>query len=297
MKQQDGLGELHEFLKIWVKEFLKVWIRVKKVWVKFVAFYAILYAVTFLLIDLPHFNEILNATLEGLPLNASPAYEGLLVATSPFNPIEDFAYPSPLMGFLYNFVVGVVLFSLFSFVCTYAMASPGKKIKSVVIFSVLTPLLSSYIYVGSVYLLTDRIVTGTSGFGASTLFAPVVSASLGGLSRFRLIVITLNALIVTFSLLMIYASFSAAAPPTVFIATLYVTFFVTVMLLGIDAWKKQKSIDRRFVAFGLDLIAALLAGYSYLIPSPEWVSVNHLVILSVFFVLSSIMASLINGTG
>jgi hypothetical protein len=149
MKQRDRLGELQEVLKIWVR---------------FVVVYAILYAVTFL-INLPYFNEILNASLEGLPLNASQAYEGLLVATSPFNPIEDFAYPSPLTGFLYNFVAGVVLFSLFSFVGTFAMASPGKKIKSVIIFSVLTPLLSSYIYVGSVYLLTDRIVTGTSDSG------------------------------------------------------------------------------------------------------------------------------------
>jgi hypothetical protein len=215
MKQEDGLGELHEVLKIWVK---------------FAVVYAILYAVTFL-IDLPYFNEILNASLEGLPLNASQAYEGLLVATSPFNPIEDFTYPSPLTGFLYNFVVGVVLFSLFSFVGTFATASRGKKIKSVIIFSILTPLLSSYIYVSSVYLLTDRIVTGTSGFGVSTLFAPVVSAPLGGLSR--LTVIALNALIVTFSLLMIYAS--SGAVPIVLIATLYVTFFVTVTLLGIDA--------------------------------------------------------------
>ena len=279
MKQQDGLGELHEVLKIWVK---------------FVVIYAILYAVTFL-IDLPYFNEILNASLEGLPLNASPAYEGLLVATSPFNPIEDFAYPSPLTGFLYNFVLGVVLFSLFSFVGTFAMASRGKKIKSVIIFSILAPLLSSYIYVGSVYLLTDRIVTGTSGFGVSTLFAPVVSAPLRGLSKFRLIVIVLNALIVTFSLLMIYSS--SGAVPIVFIATLYVTFFVTFMLLGIDAWMKQKSIVRKLAALGLDVIALLLAWNSYLRPSPEGAFVNHLVILSVFFVLSSIMASLINRTG
>jgi len=275
MKQEDGLSELHEVLKIWVK---------------FVVVYAILYAVTFL-IDLPYFNEILNASLEGLPLNASPAYEGLLVATSPFNPIEDFTYTSPLIGFLYNFVLGVVLFSLFSFVCTYAMASPGKKIKSVVIFSVLTPLLSSYIYVISIYLLTDRIVNGTSGFGVSTLFAPVVSASLGGLSRFRKIVIALNALIVTFYLLMIYASFSAVS--SVFIVTLYVTFFVTFVLLVINAWKKQESADRKWTALGLDLIALLLALNSYLIPSPEGAYVSHLVTLSVFFVLSSIMASLI----
>ena len=277
MKQQDGLGELHEVLKIWVK---------------FVVVYAILYAVTFL-IDLPYFNEILNASLEGLPLNASQAYEGLLVATSPFNPIEDFAYPSPLTGFLYNFVLGVVLFSLLSFVGTFAMTSRGKKIKSVIIFSILAPLLSSYIYVGSVYLLTDRIVTGTSGFGVSTLFAPVVSAPLGGLSR--MIVIALNALIVTSSLLMIYSS--SGAVPIVFIATLYVTFFVTFMLLGIDAWMKQKSIVRKLAALGLDVIALLLAWNSYLRPSPEGAFVNHLVILSVFFVLSSIMASLINRTG
>ena len=277
MKQQDGLGELHEVLKIWVK---------------FVVVYAILYAVTFL-IDLPYFNEILNASLEGLPLNASQAYEGLLVATSPFNPIEDFTYTSPLIGFLYNFVLGVVLFSLFSFVGTFAMASRGKKIKSVIIFSILTPLLSSYIYVSSVYLLTDRIVTGTSGFGVSTLFAPVVSAPLGGLSR--MIVIALNALIVTSSLLMIYSS--SGAVPIVFIATLYVTFFVTFMLLGIDAWMKQKSIVRKLAALGLDVIALLLAWNSYLRPSPEGAFVNHLVILSVFFVLSSIMASLINRTG
>ena len=276
MKQEDGLGELHEVLKIWVK---------------FVVVYAILYAVTFL-IDLPYFNEILNASLEGLPLNASQAYEGLLVATSPFNPIEDFAYPSPLTGFLYNFVAGVVLFSLFSFVGTFAIAGRGKKIKNVIIFSVLTPLLSSYIYVISVYLLTDRIVTGTSGFGVSTLFAPVVSAPLGGLSR--LIVIALNALIVTFSLLMIYAS--PGAVPIVFIVILYVTFFVTVMLLGIDALMKQKSIVRKLVVLGLDLIAVLLAWNSYLIPSPEGAFVNHQVILSVFFVLSSIMAPLINRT-
>ncbi|MDT7899324.1 MAG: hypothetical protein RQ879_02220 [Sulfolobales archaeon] len=273
------MGELHEVLKIWVK---------------FVVVYAILYAVTFL-IDLPYFNEILNASLEGLPLNASPAYEGLLVATSPFNPIEDFAYPSPLTGFLYNFVLGVVLFSLFSFVGTFAMASRGKKIKSVIIFSILAPLLSSYIYVSSVYLLTDRIVTGTSGFGVSTLLAPVVSAPLRGLSKFRLIVIVLNALIVTFSLLMIYSS--SGAVPIVFIATLYVTFFVTFMLLGIDAWMKQKSIVRKLAALGLDVIALLLAWNSYLRPSPEGAFVNHLVILSVFFVLSSIMASLINRTG
>lgn len=273
------MGELHEALKIWVK---------------FVVVYAILYAVTFL-IDLPYFNEILNASREGLPLNASPAYKGLLVATSLFNPIEDFTYSSPLTGFLYNFVVGVVLFSLFSFVCTFAMASPGKKIKSVIIFSILAPLLSSYIYVGSVYLLTDRIVTGTSGFGVSTLFAPVVSAPLGGLSRFRMIVIALNALIVTFSFLMIYAS--SGAVPIVFIATLYATFGVTVVLLGIDAWMKQKSADRKLVALGFDLIFVLLACYSYLIPSPEGAYVNHLVTLSVFFVLSSIMAPLINRTG
>jgi len=270
------LGELHEVLKIWVK---------------FVIAYAILYAVTFL-IDLPYFNEILKASLEGLPLNASQAYEGLLVATSPFNPIEDFAYPSPLTGFLYNFVVGVVLFSLFSFVGTFAIASRGKKIESVIIFSVLTPLLSSYIYVSSVYLLTDRIVTGTSGFGVSTLFAPVVSAPLGGLSR--LTVIALNALIVTFSLLMIYAS--SGAVPIVLIATLYVTFFVTVTLLGIDALMKQKSIVRKLATLGLDSIAVLLAWNSYLRPSPEGAFVNHLVILSVFFVLSSIIASLINRT-
>ncbi len=276
MKQEDGLGELHEVLKIWVK---------------FVVVYAIIYAVTFL-IDLPHFNEILNASLEGLPLNASQTYEGLLVATSPFNPIEDFAYPSPLTGFFYNFVVGVVLFSLFSFVGTFAIASPGKKIKSVIIFSVLIPLLSSYIYVSSVYLLTNRIVTGTSGFGVSTLFAPVVSAPLGGFSR--LITIALNALIVTLSLLMIYAS--SGAVPIVFIATLYVTFFVTVMILGIDASMKQKSIVRKLAAFGLDLIAVLLAWNSYLRPSPEGAYVSHLVTLSVFFVLSSIMASLINRT-
>jgi len=270
------LGELHEVLKIWVK---------------FVVVYAILYAVTFL-IDLPYFNEILNASLEGLPLNASQAYEGLLVATSPFNPIEDFAYPSPLTGFLYNFVLGVVLYSLFSFVGTFAMASRGKKIKSVIIFSVLTPLLSSYIYVSSVYLLTDRIVTGTSGFGVSTLFAPVVSAPLGGFSR--LIVIALNALLVTFSLLMIYAS--SGAVPIVFIATLYATFFVTVMLLLIDAWMKQKSVVEKFVALGIGVIAVFLAWYSYLRPSPEGAYVSHLVTLSVFFVLSSIIAPLINRT-
>jgi hypothetical protein len=276
MKQRDRLGELHEVLKIWVR---------------FVVVYAILYAVTFL-IDLPYFNEILNASLEGLPLNASQAYEGLLVATSPFNPIEDFAYPSPLMGFLYNFVLGVVLFSLFSFVGTFAIASRGKKIKSVIIFSVLTPLLSSYIYVSSVYWLTDRIVTGTSGFGVSTLFAPVVSAPLGGLSR--LIVIALNALIVTFSFLMIYSS--SGAVPIVFIATLYVTFFLTVTLLGIVAWMKQKSVVRKLTTLGLDVIALLLAWNSYLRPSPEGAFVNHLVILSVFFVLSLIMAPLINRT-
>jgi len=281
MKQEDGLGELHEVLKIWVK---------------FVVVYAILYAVTFR-IDLPYFNEILNATREGLPLNASPAYKGLLVATSPFNPIEDFTYTSPLIGFLYNFVLGVVLFSLFSFVCTYAMASPGKKIKSVVIFSVLTPLLSSYIYVISIYLLTDRIVNGTSGFGVSTLLAPVVSAPLRGLSKFRLIVIVLNALIVTFSLLMIYSS--SGAVPSVFIVTLYATFGVTVTLLYIDAWMKQKSIvwKWKLVALGFDLIFVLLACYSYLIPSPEGAYVSHLVTLSVFFVLSSIMVPLINRTG
>ncbi|MCQ4344581.1 MAG: hypothetical protein RXQ70_00180 [Sulfolobaceae archaeon] len=270
------MGELHEVLKIWVK---------------FVGVYAILYAVTFL-IDLPYFNEILNASLEGLPLNASQAYEGLLVATSPFNPIEDFAYPSPLTGFLYNFVLGVVLYSLFSFLGTFAIANQGKKIKSVIIFSILTPLLSSYIYVSSVYLLTDRIVTGTSGFGVSTLFAPVVSAPLGGL--YRLIVIALNALIFTFSLLMIYAS--SGAVPIVFIVTLYVTFFVTVMLLGIDASMKQKSIVSKLAALSLDLIAVLLAWNSYLRPSPEGAFVNHLVILSVFFVLSSIMVSFINRT-
>jgi hypothetical protein len=139
--------------------------------------------------------------------------------------------------------------------------------------------------------LTDRIVTGTSGFGVSTLFAPVVSAPLGGLSSFRLIVIALNALIVTFSLLMIYSS--SGAVPIVFIATLYVTFFVTFMLLGIDAWMKQKSIVRKLTALGLDVIALLLAWNSYLRPSPEGAFVNHLVILSVFFVLSSIMAPLI----
>jgi hypothetical protein len=276
MKQEDGLGELHEVLKIWVK---------------FVIVYAILYAVTFL-IDLPYFNELLNASLEGLPLNASQAYEGLLVATSPFNPIEDFAYPSPLTGFLYNFVMGVVLFSLFSFVGTFAIASRGKNIKSVIIFSVLTPLLSSYIYVSSVYLLTDTIVTGTSGFGVSTLFAPVVSAPSGGLSR--LIVIVLNALIVTLSLLVIYASSSAV--PIVFIVALYVTFFVTVTLLCVDALMKQKSIVRKLTTLGLDLIAVLLAWNSYLRPSPEGAFVNHLVTLSVFFVLSSIIASFINRT-
>jgi len=186
----------------------------------------------------------------------------------------------------------VVLFSLFSFLGTFAMASRGKKIRSVIIFSVLTPLLSSYIYVSSVYLLTDRIVTGTSGFGVSTLFAPVVSAPLGGLSR--LIVIALNALIVTFSLLVIYAS--SGAVPIVFIVTLYATFFVTVTLLGIDASMKQKSIVRKLTTLGLDLIAVLLAWNSYLRPSPEGAFVNHLVILSVFFVLSSMMASLINRT-
>jgi len=237
--------------------------------------------------------------LKRLPRGAStqrlPGLRRLARSHFPFNPIEDFAYNSPLTGLLYNFVLGVVLFSLFSFVGTFAMASRGKKIKSVIIFSILAPLLSSYIYVGSVYLLTDRIVTGTSGFGVSTLFAPVVSAPLGGLSSFRLIVIALNALIVTFSLLMIYSS--SGAVPIVFIATLYVTFFVTFMLLGIDAWMKQKSIVRKLAALGLDVIALLLAWNSYLRPSPEGAFVNHLVILSVFFVLSSIMAPLINRTG
>ena len=167
-----------------------------------------------------------------------------------------------------------------------------RKLLKRINFSALTPLLSSYIYVSSVYLLTNRIVTGTSGFGVSTLLAPVVSAPLGGLSRS--IVIALNALIVMFSLLMIYAS--PGAVPIVFIVALYVTFFVTVVLLIIDALMKQKSIVRKLVALGLDSIAVLLAWNSYLRPSPEGAFVNHLVILSVFFVLSSIMASLINRT-
>jgi hypothetical protein len=140
--------------------------------------------------------------------------------------------------------------------------------------------------------LTDTIVTGTSGFGVSTLLAPVVSAPSGGLSR--LIVIVLNALIVTLSLLMIYASSSAV--PIVFIAALYVTFFVTVTLLCVDALMKQKSIVRKLTTLGLDLIAVLLAWNSYLRPGPEGAFVNHLVTLSVFFVLSSIIASLINRT-
>jgi hypothetical protein len=140
--------------------------------------------------------------------------------------------------------------------------------------------------------MTDTIVTGTSGFGVSTLLAPVVSAPSGGLSR--LIVIVLNALIVTLSLLMIYASSSAV--PIVFIAALYVTFFVTVTLLCVDALMKQKSIVRKLTTLGLDLIAVLLAWNSYLRPSPEGAFVNHLVTLSVFFVLSSIIASLINRT-
>jgi hypothetical protein len=69
------------------------------------------------------------------------------------------------------------------------------------------------------------------------------------------------------------------------------------MLLGIDAWMKQKSIVRKLAALGLDVIALLLAWNSYLRPSPEGAFVSHLVTLSVFFVLSSIMASLINRTG
>ncbi len=55
------------------------------------------------------------------------------------------------------------------------------------------------------------------------------------------------------------------------------------MLLGIDAWMKQKSIVRKLAALGLDVIALLLAWNSYLRPSPEGAFVNHLVILTMLF--------------
>jgi hypothetical protein len=254
----------------------------------------ILYFVT-LLIDVPYFNELLVASYNGTVVNAPFDYKLLLVMTSPFNPLEDFAYSNVLYGFFLNFVLGVAFYSLFSFIgVVVTTGSHGNTRARITAYSIVLPLLSSYIYVLLLFLLSGLIITGTSGFGVSTLMAPSLSSS--AKHRSLLYLSPLNVLL-SLSLVLLVASSPENIGGWDAALLFAISYAVLVSDLGISlvvTLTNRRGILWKILAAITVIIGYLLAWFSYLRPDLSGFFINHLITVLILFGISPIFARLVN---
>ncbi|MGC9106100.1 MAG: hypothetical protein ACP5HQ_06755 [Thermoprotei archaeon] len=265
-----------------------------KLWLVFVAVYFLLYIITFL-IDVPYFNELLEASNNGRAINAPLGYKLLLVFTSPFNPLENFAYSDVLYGFFLNFVLGVAFFSLFSFAGVVATTSSHRNFKSrVVTYSIVLPFLSSYAYALTLFLLSGLIITGTSGFGVSTLMAPSLNSS--ARHRSLLYLSPLNVLLSSALILVVASTASSIGgqEDALLLVVSYLVLFVDMGTSLVVALANQRGVFRAILAVTAVTVGYLLAWFSYLRPGLEGSFVHHLITVLILFGVSPIFVRLVN---
>ena len=258
-------------------------------WALFVGVYLVLYIFT-LYLDAPHFQELLNASIIGVPANLSRGYELSLVLTSPFNPLEDFVYPSPLAGYVLNFVFSVVAFSLYSLLSTMVVKGASSPVRDFLVYSVSLPLLSSYIYVGSEYALCGVIITGTSTFGVTTLFSPLISVADVGTAGniiWGLTALTAVALIAEIAMGVLSGTYSV--PDSIVLLSLFVVY-LDMAYFAIRAVVRARSLLRKVATVFVAVASFLLANVFYLEPTQYGINLNHLGALLVFFTLGFAVA-------
>ena len=258
-------------------------------WALFVGMYLVLYVFT-LYLDAPHFQELLNVSIVGVPANLSRGYELSLVLTSPFNPLEDFIYSSPLAGYVLNFVVSVAAFSLYSLLSMMVVKGVSSPVRDFLGYSVSLPLLSSYIYVGSEYALSGVIITGTSTFGVTTLFSPLVSVADTGPTGnviWGLTALTAVALIAEIAMGVLSGTYSV--PSSIVLISLFMVY-LDIAYFTIRAVIRVRPLLRKVATVLVAVLSFFLANVFYLEPTQYGINLNHLGALLVFFTLGFAVA-------
>ena len=262
-------------------------------WVFFVGFYLVLYVFT-LYLDAPHFKELLNASVTGVPANLSRSYELSLVLTSPFNPLEDFIYPSPLAGYVLNFVFSVAAFSLYSMLSMMTVKGVSSPVRDFLWYCVSLPLLSSYIYVGSEYALSGLVITGTSTFGVTTLFSPLVSVAEVGMTGNVMWMLTgMTAVVLIAEVAVGTVAGTYSVPSFVVLLSLFV-IYLDIAYFTVRAVVTVRPLLRKVAAVFVAVASFLLANVFYLEPTQYGINLNHLGALLVFFTLGFAVAKVMH---